>query len=57
MAQDLVISEKDCGTKNGLTLSAVVEGGEIVQNLSERVLGRVLSQPIKDRDNEKVILK
>ena len=57
VAQDLVISEEDCGTKNGLTLSAVVEGGEIVQNLSERVLGRVLSQPIKDRENKKVILK
>ena len=57
VAQDLVISEEDCGTKNGLTLSAVVEGGEIVQNLSERVLGRVLSRPIKDRENKKVILK
>ncbi len=57
VAQDLVISEEDCGTNNGLTLSAVVEGGEIVQNLSERVLGRVLSQPIKDRENKKVILK
>jgi len=57
VAQDLVISEEDCGTKNGLTLSAVVEGGEIVQNLSERVLGRVLSKPIKDRENKKVILK
>ena len=57
VAQDLVISEEDCGTKNGLTITAVVEGGEIVQNLSERVLGRVTSQPIKDRENKKVILK
>ena len=57
VSQDLVISEEDCGTKNGLTISAVVEGGEIVQNLSERVLGRVLSQPIKDRENKNVILK
>ena len=57
VSQDLVISEEDCGTKNGLTISAVVEGGEIVQNLSDRVLGRVLSQPIKDRENKKVILK
>ena len=57
VSQDLVISEEDCGTKNGLTISAVVEGGEIVQNLSDRVLGRVISQPIKDRENKKVILK
>ncbi len=57
VAQDLVISEEDCGTKNGLTISAVVEGGEIVQNLSERVLGRVIAQPVKDRENKKVILK
>ena len=57
VSQDLVISEEDCGTKNGLTISAVVEGGEIVQNLSDRVLGRVIAQPIKDRENKKVILK
>ena len=57
VSQDLVISEEDCGTKNGLTISAVVEGGEIVQNLSDRVLGRVISQPIKDRENKKFILK
>ena len=57
VSQDLVISEEDCGTKNGLTITAVVEGGEIVQNLSDRVLGRVIAQPIKDRENKKVILK
>ena len=57
VSQDLVISEEDCGTKNGLIISSVVEGGEIVQNLSERVLGRMLSEPVKDRENKKVILK
>ena len=39
VAQDLVVTEEDCGTKHGMTISAVIEGGEVVQNLSDRVLG------------------
>jgi len=40
VAQDCIITEDDCGTKNGLTVRAVVEGGEIIAPLSERILGR-----------------
>ncbi len=57
VAQDLVITEEDCGTKNGMTISAVIEGGEVVQNLSNRVLGRVLVEPVKDLENKKNVLK
>ena len=57
VAQDLVVTEEDCGTKNGMTISAVIEGGEVVQNLSDRVLGRVLIEPVKDLENKKNILK
>ena len=57
VSQDLVVTEEDCKTKNGLTLTAVVEGGEVVQDLSQRVLGRVTVDAVKDRENKKVIIK
>jgi DNA-directed RNA polymerase subunit beta' len=57
VSQDLVVSEEDCGTKNGMTISAVIEGGEVVQKLSSRVLGRVLVEPVKDLENKKNVLK
>ena len=57
VSQDLVITEEDCGTKNGMTISSVIEGGEVVQNLSDRVLGRVLAEPVKDLENKKNVLK
>ncbi len=43
VAQDLVVTEIDCGTENGLILTPLVEGGDVVETLSERVLGRVTS--------------
>ena len=42
VAQDAVVNVQDCGTDKGITLSALVESGEIIEPLSERVLGRVL---------------
>merc|ERR1712093_628562 len=44
VAQDLVITEVDCGTENGLTLHPIIEGGDIIVPLSQRVLGRVVAQ-------------
>jgi DNA-directed RNA polymerase subunit beta' len=57
VAQDLVITEEDCGTKNGLTVSVIIEGGEIVEKLSQRILGRVIAEPLIDRETKKTILK
>ena len=45
VAQDLVITESDCGTKKGVSMAPIVQGGEIVEPLHERVLGRVLAEP------------
>ena len=42
VAQDLVISEPDCGTTQGLLMAPLIEGGDVVEPLRERVLGRVL---------------
>ena len=41
VTQDLVVTEDDCGTQNGVSMKALVEGGEVVEALRERILGRV----------------
>ena len=41
VAQDCIIVEEDCGTERGLTMRAVVDGGDVIEPLSERVLGRI----------------
>jgi DNA-directed RNA polymerase subunit beta' len=46
VAQDLVVTETDCGTKNGLAMAPIVEGSDVVEGLGERVLGRVLSTDV-----------
>ncbi len=46
VAQDLVVTEPDCGTSNGLTMTPLVEGGDVVEALGERVLGRVVAEDI-----------
>ncbi len=43
VAQDVVVTEPDCGTVNGLTMTAIVEGGDVVEPLKDRVLGRVVA--------------
>ena len=40
VAQDAIIIEEDCGTTDGLNVKAVVEGGEVIAPLAERILGR-----------------
>ncbi len=46
VAQDLVVTEVDCETKNGVAMSPLVEGGDVVEPLRERVLGRVLAEAV-----------
>jgi DNA-directed RNA polymerase subunit beta' len=46
VAQDLVVNEVDCGTTNGLTVTPLVEGGDVVEGLGERVLGRVVVEDV-----------
>ncbi len=48
VAQDAVVREQDCGTTSGVTLTALVEGGEVIEPLYERVLGRVLLEAAVD---------
>ena len=46
VAQDLVVTEDDCGTTEGLIMSPLIEGGDVVEPLGERVLGRVVAQDV-----------
>ena len=48
VAKDGIITEEDCGTVNGLTVKAVVEGGEVIAALSDRILGRTAAEDVKD---------
>ena len=48
VAQDCIIFEDDCGTDRGLTVKAVMDGGEVVSSLSERVLGRTTAEDVLD---------
>ncbi|KAF1709446.1 DNA-directed RNA polymerase subunit beta' [Pseudoxanthomonas kalamensis DSM 18571] len=46
VAQDVVITENDCGTREGLTMTPIVEGGDVVEPLKDRVLGRIVSEDV-----------
>jgi DNA-directed RNA polymerase subunit beta' len=56
VCQDLVVTEDDCGTAEGVTKSALVEGGEVVIPLRDRVLGRVIIGDIRDPANDRKVL-
>mgnify|MGYP006171221439 CR=1 FL=1 len=57
VAQDCIIVEEDCGTKDGLTITAVIEGGDIVVALAERALGRTMAEDVVDPLTNKVVVK
>jgi DNA-directed RNA polymerase subunit beta' len=57
VAQDVVITEPDCGTLDGISVSSLVEGGEIIEPMGERILGRVALEDIKDPFTGEVIVK
>ena len=46
VAQDLVITEDDCGTDQGLLMTPVIEGGDIIESLGDRVLGRIVAKDV-----------
>ncbi|MFL2553791.1 MAG: DNA-directed RNA polymerase subunit beta' [Candidatus Rariloculaceae bacterium] len=56
VAQDLVVTDMDCGTETGLMMSPLVEGGDIVEPLGERVLGRVTATDVVSPGSGEVIL-
>ncbi len=56
VAQDLVVTEQDCGTNEGLPITPHIEGGDVVEPLHERVLGRVVAIDVMDMAKENLII-
>jgi DNA-directed RNA polymerase subunit beta' len=57
VAQDLVVTEPDCGTENGLAMMPIVEGGDVVEGLGERVLGRVVAREVYRPGSDEVLVE
>lgn len=56
VAQDVVITTEDCGTDQGLVMHPIVDGGEVIETLADRVLGRVIAQDVVD-SKQQVLLE
>ncbi|MBT9568683.1 MAG: DNA-directed RNA polymerase subunit beta', partial [Thiobacillus sp.] len=57
VTQDLVVIEDDCGTKNGLVVKALIEGGEVVEALRERILGRVAASDVIHPETQETLFE
>ncbi len=55
VSQDMVVTLEDCGTKEGLVMKPIIEGGDVVQPLGDRVLGRVTAVDVENSKGEVVI--
>ncbi|MGB8601991.1 MAG: DNA-directed RNA polymerase subunit beta', partial [Rhizomicrobium sp.] len=56
VANDCIITEVDCGTKHGMTVQAVIDGGTVVASLTERILGRTAAEDITHPDTGEVLV-
>ena len=56
-AQDVIVSEPDCFTTDGIIVSALVEGGEVIQSLDERILGRLTAEDVHDPVTQEILVK
>jgi DNA-directed RNA polymerase subunit beta' len=57
VAQDCIVTEEDCGTKQGITARAILEAGEVTVSLGQRVLGRTAAENVKNPSTGKVVVK
>ena len=56
VAQDVVVTEQDCGTDEGLVMTPVIDGGDIIESLPDRVLGRIVAKDVCKPGTDEVIL-
>ncbi len=56
VTQDLVVNEEDCGTHNGSLMRAIVEGGEVIESLRDRILGRVAAEDVLHPETRAVLV-
>ena len=57
VAQDCIVTDEDCGTENGFVIRAVIEGGDIIEPLTERILGRTLTEDVVSGKDKDIIVK
>ncbi|WP_431274993.1 DNA-directed RNA polymerase subunit beta' [Variovorax ureilyticus] len=57
VTQDLVVIEQDCGTQDGAVMRAIVEGGEVIESLRERILGRTAAEDVLHPETRAVLAK
>ncbi|HIE55676.1 MAG TPA: DNA-directed RNA polymerase subunit beta', partial [Chromatiaceae bacterium] len=57
VAQDVVITEEDCGTDQGIRMQPIIEGGDVVEALRERILGRVTAKEVYKPGSEEVLVE
>jgi DNA-directed RNA polymerase subunit beta' len=57
VAQDSIITEEDCGTFDGIEMTPLVEGGEVIEGLGDRVLGRVALEDIRDPFTDEILVR
>jgi DNA-directed RNA polymerase subunit beta' len=57
VVQDTIITAVDCGTQSGVEMSSLIEGGEVIEHLGERVLGRVAAEDILDPYSDEVLVR
>ena len=57
VTQDLVVTEDDCGTSDGSLMRAIVEGGEVIESLRERILGRSAAEDLIDPETRDVVVQ
>ena len=57
VTQDLVVTEEDCGTANGSLMRAIVEGGEVIESLRDRILGRTAAEDVLHPENRSVLVQ
>src|SRR6059036_3183776 len=55
VTQDLVVTEDDCGTSNGVAMKALVEGGEVIEPLRERILGRTIASDVVNPESQETL--
>ncbi|MCA0324229.1 MAG: DNA-directed RNA polymerase subunit beta' [Proteobacteria bacterium] len=57
VTQDLVVTEDDCGTSDGSLMRAIVEGGEVIESLRERILGRTAAEDLINPETQEVVIQ
>jgi DNA-directed RNA polymerase subunit beta' len=57
VSQDVIVSEADCETTDGIVVTALVEGGEVIQPIEERILGRLAAEDVRDPVTGEIIVK